>query len=74
WEDEILSGLPLFPMCLYLYIGSSPLMQIGMADFVPGHAMIDAAQRKRVKYEANCATISNGTILVCGPIDTHIKE
>nr|GEW59600.1 reverse transcriptase domain-containing protein [Tanacetum cinerariifolium] len=28
-----------------------------MADFTPGRAMIDAAQRKRVKYEAKCATI-----------------
>ncbi|GJX84312.1 hypothetical protein Tco_0335086 [Tanacetum coccineum] len=27
--------------------GSSPLTQIGMADFVPGWAVIDAAQRKR---------------------------
>ncbi|GKB91100.1 hypothetical protein Tco_0963372 [Tanacetum coccineum] len=27
--------------------GSSPLTQTGMADFVPGRAMIDAAQRKR---------------------------
>nr|GEY50329.1 hypothetical protein [Tanacetum cinerariifolium] len=32
--------------------GSSPLTQTGMTDFVPGRAVIDAAQRKRVKYEA----------------------
>nr|GEZ51791.1 ABC transporter A family member 9-like [Tanacetum cinerariifolium] len=40
--------------------GSSPLTQIGMIDFVPGHAMIDAAQRKRVKCEAKCAKIRYG--------------
>ncbi|GKC21561.1 hypothetical protein Tco_1023711, partial [Tanacetum coccineum] len=28
-----------------------------MTDFAPGRAVIDAAQRKRVKYEAKCATI-----------------
>ncbi|GJS90861.1 hypothetical protein Tco_0773497 [Tanacetum coccineum] len=32
--------------------GSSPLTQTGMADFVPNRAVIDAAQRKRVKYMA----------------------
>ncbi|GJZ25454.1 hypothetical protein Tco_0569707 [Tanacetum coccineum] len=37
--------------------GSSPLTQTGMADFAPGRAVIDATQRKRVKYEAKCATI-----------------
>ncbi|GKG62873.1 hypothetical protein Tco_0636604, partial [Tanacetum coccineum] len=31
-----------------------------MADFVPGRAMIDAAQRKRVKYEAKCPDIGYG--------------
>ncbi|GJZ03259.1 hypothetical protein Tco_0536534 [Tanacetum coccineum] len=36
---------------------SSPLTQIGMADFVPGRAVINVAQRKRVKYEAKCAAI-----------------
>ncbi|GKF59542.1 hypothetical protein Tco_0176328, partial [Tanacetum coccineum] len=35
----------------------SNLRQIMNADFVPGRAVIDAAQRKRVKYEANCAYI-----------------
>ncbi|GKE68692.1 hypothetical protein Tco_1526764 [Tanacetum coccineum] len=37
--------------------GSSPLTQTEMADFAPGRAVIDATQRKRVKYEAKCATI-----------------
>nr|GEY28877.1 hypothetical protein [Tanacetum cinerariifolium] len=40
--------------------GSSPLMQTRMADFVPGCAMIDAAQFKRVKYEAKCEAIGYG--------------
>ncbi|GJY24913.1 hypothetical protein Tco_0136217 [Tanacetum coccineum] len=34
--------------------GSSPLTRTGMADFVPGRAAIDAAQRKR---EANAVTL-----------------
>ncbi|GKG40820.1 hypothetical protein Tco_0470032, partial [Tanacetum coccineum] len=29
---------------------SSPLTQTGMVDFVPGRAVAEAAQRKRVKY------------------------
>ncbi|GKA27063.1 hypothetical protein Tco_0713231 [Tanacetum coccineum] len=37
--------------------GSSPLTQTGMVDFVPGRVVIDAAYRKRVKYEAKCANI-----------------
>nr|GEU59410.1 hypothetical protein [Tanacetum cinerariifolium] len=41
-------------------IGSSPLRQTGMANSVPGRAVIDAAQHKRVKYEAKCATIGYG--------------
>ncbi|GKD50458.1 hypothetical protein Tco_1279434 [Tanacetum coccineum] len=32
-------------------------METGMADFVPGRAMINVAQRKRVKYMAKCAAI-----------------
>ncbi|GJU65888.1 hypothetical protein Tco_1247723 [Tanacetum coccineum] len=32
--------------------GSSPLTQTVMVDFMPGRAVIEAAQRKRVKYEA----------------------
>ncbi|GKD24580.1 retrovirus-related pol polyprotein from transposon TNT 1-94, partial [Tanacetum coccineum] len=39
---------------------SSPLTQTGMADFVPGRAVIDAAQRKRVKYMTKCADIGYG--------------
>ncbi|GJT32155.1 hypothetical protein Tco_0922574 [Tanacetum coccineum] len=40
--------------------GSSPLTQTGMADFASGRAVIDAAQHKRVKYEAKCTTIGYG--------------
>nr|GEV80991.1 putative reverse transcriptase domain-containing protein [Tanacetum cinerariifolium] len=40
--------------------GSSPLTQTGMVDFALDHAAIDATQRKRVKYEAKCATIGYG--------------
>ncbi|GJU48661.1 hypothetical protein Tco_1218216 [Tanacetum coccineum] len=35
-----------FDVCVDL-TGSSPLMQTGMADFVPGRVVIDVAQRKR---------------------------
>nr|GEV67847.1 putative reverse transcriptase domain-containing protein [Tanacetum cinerariifolium] len=38
-------------------IGSSPLRQTEMVDFVLGRAVIDDAQRKRVKYMDNCAAI-----------------
>ncbi|GKA24350.1 hypothetical protein Tco_0710383 [Tanacetum coccineum] len=41
--------------------GSSPLTQAGMADFVPVRAVIVAAKRERVKYEAKCADISPPT-------------
>ncbi|GJZ87282.1 hypothetical protein Tco_0658892 [Tanacetum coccineum] len=37
--------------------GSSPLTQTVMVDFMPGRAVIEAAQRKRVKYEAKCIDI-----------------
>nr|GEV07016.1 initiator tRNA phosphoribosyl transferase [Tanacetum cinerariifolium] len=40
--------------------GSSPLTQTGMIDFVPRRAVIEAAQRKCVKYEAKCADIGYG--------------
>ncbi|GJX26859.1 hypothetical protein Tco_0233155 [Tanacetum coccineum] len=40
--------------------GSSPLTQTGMVNFVPGRAVIDAAQRKRDKYMAKCADIGYG--------------
>ncbi|GJR43936.1 hypothetical protein Tco_1312039 [Tanacetum coccineum] len=35
----------------------SSLMQIRMVDSMPGRAVIDAAQRKRVMYKAKCAYI-----------------
>ncbi|GJZ14797.1 hypothetical protein Tco_0550474 [Tanacetum coccineum] len=41
-------------------IGSSPLMQTGMEDFMLGHAVIDVAQRKCVKYMAKCVAIGYG--------------
>ena len=40
--------------------GSSPLTQSGMIDFRPGRAVIEAAQRKRIKYEAKCVDIGYG--------------
>ncbi|GJT90847.1 hypothetical protein Tco_1079692 [Tanacetum coccineum] len=40
--------------------GSSPLTQTGMVDFIPGRAMIDAAQRKCGKYMAKCAAVGYG--------------
>lgn len=40
--------------------GSSPLTRSSMVDFMPGRAVIEAAQRKRVKYEAKCADIGYG--------------
>ncbi|GKE35490.1 hypothetical protein Tco_1454812, partial [Tanacetum coccineum] len=46
-------------MCVNL-TGSSPLTRTGMVDFVPGRAMIDAAHRKQIKYEAKCANIEYG--------------
>ncbi|GJV59872.1 hypothetical protein Tco_1465972 [Tanacetum coccineum] len=36
------------------------LAQTEMVDFVPGRAVIDAAQRKRGKYMAKCAAIGYG--------------
>ncbi|GKD53510.1 hypothetical protein Tco_1286897, partial [Tanacetum coccineum] len=40
--------------------GSLPLTQTGLAYFVPGRAMIDAAQRKRGKYIDKCVAIGYG--------------
>nr|GEY31217.1 hypothetical protein [Tanacetum cinerariifolium] len=40
--------------------GSSPLMETGMVDFVPGRTVINAAQGKRNKYMAKCAAIGYG--------------
>ncbi|GKD35918.1 hypothetical protein Tco_1251427, partial [Tanacetum coccineum] len=75
-EDDIGLGggrdKPLRPADMLLYswdigldvcvdlIGSSPLTQTGMIDFVLGRAVIEAAQRKLVKYEAKCANIGYG--------------
>nr|GEY46489.1 hypothetical protein [Tanacetum cinerariifolium] len=44
-------------------IGPSPLTQNGMVDFVSSCAVVEAAQRKRVKYEAKCADIGYGFLL-----------
>ncbi|GKC49844.1 hypothetical protein Tco_1072589 [Tanacetum coccineum] len=41
-------------------IGSSPLTQTGVIDFLLGRAVIEVAQRKRVKYEDKCAAIRYG--------------
>ncbi|GJR35587.1 hypothetical protein Tco_1211271 [Tanacetum coccineum] len=37
----------------------------GMADFVPGRAVIDVAQHRRVKYIAKCATIGYEFLPYC---------
>ncbi|GKA33660.1 hypothetical protein Tco_0720089 [Tanacetum coccineum] len=42
---------------------SSPLTQTRMLDFAPGRAVTEAAQRKRVKYEAKCTNIRYGFLL-----------
>nr|GEV72461.1 hypothetical protein [Tanacetum cinerariifolium] len=42
--------------------GSSHLTQIQMVDFVPGRAVIVAAQRKRGKYMDRCAAIEYGSL------------
>ncbi|GJT67038.1 hypothetical protein Tco_1018518, partial [Tanacetum coccineum] len=52
WGDEL-------DVCVDL-TGSSPLTQTGMVDFVHGRVVIEAAQCKRVKYEAKCADIEYG--------------
>nr|GEY95029.1 hypothetical protein [Tanacetum cinerariifolium] len=38
----------------------SPLTQTGLTDFLAGRAVVDAAHRKCVKYEAKCADIGYG--------------
>ncbi|GJW61108.1 hypothetical protein Tco_0110443 [Tanacetum coccineum] len=40
--------------------GSSPLTQTRMTNFVLGREVIDAVQRKCVKYDTKCATIEYG--------------
>ncbi|GKC11559.1 hypothetical protein Tco_1008341, partial [Tanacetum coccineum] len=42
---------------------SSPLTHTNMVDFVPSRAVTEAAQRKRVKYEAKCTDIGYGFLL-----------
>nr|GEV41415.1 hypothetical protein [Tanacetum cinerariifolium] len=59
YRSRISAGLD---VCVDL-TGSSPLMQIGMVDFVPGQAVIDVAQRKRGKYMAKCAANGYGFLL-----------
>ncbi|GJR84358.1 hypothetical protein Tco_0155143 [Tanacetum coccineum] len=61
YGDHVVScvGIVGLDACVDL-IGFSPLMQTGMADFVHGRTVIDAAKRKRVKYEAKCANIGYG--------------
>ncbi|GKB45517.1 hypothetical protein Tco_0896270, partial [Tanacetum coccineum] len=63
---------PLRPVDMLLYswdegldvcvdlIGLSLLTQTEMADFMPGRAVINVAQRKRVKYMAKCTAIEYG--------------
>ncbi|KAK9747869.1 hypothetical protein RND81_02G020200 [Saponaria officinalis] len=41
-------------------IGSSALTQTGMADFVPGRVVADAAQRKCAKYRDRCEAAGYG--------------
>ncbi|GKF60263.1 hypothetical protein Tco_0177049, partial [Tanacetum coccineum] len=41
-------------------IGSSPLTQTEMANFISDRAVIDATHHKRVKYETKCAAIGYG--------------
>nr|GEX33865.1 hypothetical protein [Tanacetum cinerariifolium] len=48
-------------LCLDL-TGSSPLTQTGMADFMPGRAVIDDVQHIHGKYMAKCACIGYGFI------------
>ncbi|GKA67976.1 hypothetical protein Tco_0767893 [Tanacetum coccineum] len=52
WDEEL-------DVCVDL-TGSSHLTQTGVVDFVLGCVVIDAAHRKRVKYEAKCANIGYG--------------
>nr|GEX21166.1 putative reverse transcriptase domain-containing protein [Tanacetum cinerariifolium] len=51
--------------------GSSSLMQIGMVDFGPGRAMLEVAQHKRVKYEANDFTEADPKVLHMTVIQFH---
>ncbi|GJS85915.1 putative reverse transcriptase domain-containing protein [Tanacetum coccineum] len=59
YRSGISAGMRGLDVCVDL-TGSSPLTQTGMVDFIPGRAVIDAAQRKRGKYMAKCAAIGYG--------------
>ncbi|GKD62061.1 hypothetical protein Tco_1299570, partial [Tanacetum coccineum] len=54
--------------------GSSPLTQTGMTYFVFGRAVIDAAQRKRVKYMAKCVAIGYGFLLFSFSFLVELEE
>ncbi|GKA85973.1 hypothetical protein Tco_0807627 [Tanacetum coccineum] len=56
-------------------IWSSPLTQTGMVDFVPGRALIDAAHRKRVKYEAKSdLSVTDGANAKSSGILTNVES
>nr|GEV99569.1 ulp1 protease family, C-terminal catalytic domain-containing protein [Tanacetum cinerariifolium] len=77
---------PLLPANLLLYswdkgldicvdlTGSSPLTQTEMVDFVSVHAVIEAAQHKRVKYEARCADIGYDFSLSHSPLLGNLRR
>ncbi|CAL1355929.1 unnamed protein product [Linum trigynum] len=81
-------GGPLRPTDLLLYswdrgrdvcvdlTGSSPLTQTGMTRFVPGRVVVDAAQRKCVKYRDLCMATGYGflffTFSSLGELDTDV--
>ncbi|GJX33235.1 hypothetical protein Tco_0243090 [Tanacetum coccineum] len=50
----------LVDICYRSGISVGKEIDIGMTDFVPGQAVIDAAQRKRGKYMDKCAAIGYG--------------
>ncbi|GKF07434.1 hypothetical protein Tco_0041658, partial [Tanacetum coccineum] len=51
----------LIDICFRSGISAGKEVDIGLdGDFVPGRAVIDAAQHKRVKYMAKCAAIGYG--------------
>ena len=58
---SILGMVGVMYICVDL-TGSSPFTQSGMIDFTSGRAVIEAAQRKRVKYDAKCVDIGYGFI------------
>ncbi|GJW48602.1 hypothetical protein Tco_0080248 [Tanacetum coccineum] len=52
WDNEL-------DVCVD-FTRSFPLTQTGLTDFLVGRTVVDAAHRKRVKYEAKCADIGYG--------------